>query len=181
MNVPLHGAAHNAYFLDPGATLVAVSGFSGDIEVVAIPDGQDVQQRLALPVAESGTVVQPVPSTHENGVTLVTRAPSGLTNIWLVGTNEQAPAARPVLGTITDLASASGPTGGWVAATDGTPSVSLWRLPEPTGRQAPAVALTHSEQVERVAVTTKAGQAAVAVIGDTHAALWVYPRGYQPP
>ena len=170
--LPLDGTAHNANFLDPDATLIAVSGFSGDITVVATHDGRVFQRRSALPAGESGTVVQPVPSTHGNGATVVTRAPSGVTNVWLVDANEQTQALDPALGTITKVASASDHSGGWIVVTDGTPSVGLWRLPGPSGHQSSAAVLTHSEDIEAVAVTATAGRATAAVLGDTKATLW---------
>lgn len=79
------------------------------------------------------------------------------------------------------IAAASGPAGGWVAATDGTPSVSVWHLPGSGRGPSPAIVLAHSEPAEAVAVTATAETVITAVVGGTQASLWALPAaGGQP-
>jgi hypothetical protein len=173
--VPVSGAVRNANFLDPTARLIALSGFSGDITVAAVDGQHGIRLLIALPATESGTSVLPVPSADTGGATVVTRAPSGVTSMWLIGGSETALPPDSALGAVTMIAGASGPAGGWVAATDGTPSVSLWHLPGSGSGQSPAIVLAHSEPVEAVAVTAMAETVAAAVVGDTQASLWALP------
>jgi WD40 repeat protein len=179
---PVSDGVRNANFLDPAARLIALSGLSGDITVAAVDGDHRIRPLTALPAAESGTSVLPVPFTDTSGTTVVTRAPSGVTSMWLIDGSKTALSSACTLEAVTIVAGASSLAGGWVAAADGTPSVSLWHLPSSGDAQSPATVLAHSEPAEAVAVTaTKATTAAAAVLGDTRASLWALPAaGGQP-
>jgi WD40 repeat protein len=173
--MPTGSVVRNANFLDPAGRLIALSGFSGDITVAVADSEHGIRPLTALPATESGTSVLPVPSADPAGATVVTRAPSGVTSVWLIDGNERAMPPASALGAVTMIAAASSPAGGWVAATDGTPSVSLWHLPGSGSGQSSAIVLAHSEPVEAVAVIATAETVTTAVVGDTQASLWTLP------
>jgi WD40 repeat protein len=165
--------AHAAHFLNSDATLLSLSGFSGDIRILSLVNGTIGQQRLALPAGESGTFLYPIPSMEGDVATVVTRSPSGLTKVWLVDGDEPAsPLDQSPLGPLTALREASDRTGGVLVATDGTPSVALWRLTKTTAEERPWMVLSHVEEVEAVALTTEAGSVGVVAFGDTRATVW---------
>jgi WD40 repeat protein len=169
--VPIEGTAHGLHFLRRDGSLLAVSAFSGDVQVLAITDGT-ITPRSALPVGESGISVLSVPTSEDAPAAVVTRSLSGLTNVWLVDGEEPASVQESVIGTITALTGASDGACGWIIATDGTTAIAAWQFAATAAEPAPVTALRHTGDVEAVAVTMRSGRAAAVAIGDSAVTLW---------
>jgi WD40 repeat protein len=169
--LPIEGTGHSVHFLNPDGSLLAVSAFSGDVQILANSKGT-ITSRSALPVGEGGTFVLSVPTSLHEPATVVTRSLSGLTNVWLVDGEQPGSVPDAGLGAVTALAGASDGTGGWIIAADGTTAIAAWRVLSDVGQQAPVIALSHTEDIEAVAVTMRFGRTAAVAIGDSEVTLW---------
>jgi hypothetical protein len=161
--------------LDSDARFVALSKGSGEVNILAANANGTLEERITLPAGESLVETLAVPTVSPQSVTLVTRAPSNVTKVWLVDTTPlPAPTHQSTLGKVTALSAASYSSGAVIAAADETPMVAIWNLQEDDLDQSAELVLRHCEAVEMVSVAVDNGYPTVVAVGDDHATLWQF-------